>query len=333
MTRAARRQAEKDAGRRGRLRRIAEIVVAILILGGILTVGIVLSTRGSSAGPSHAPARSAAPVPSGARIDDPDLATAFIAAATADVTVVTSYDYRSLDDAITAGLAITTGPYRTSFQQALSGQLAENARRHHVVHAFALLKVGIGVINANGTEAKVLIFGQERVTDDTTHGNVETSLVTLCATMQRTGSQYRISDLTEDTNAGLPPGTADLTSAALAARNEVVDLLSYRRAEFDADLQRALAGAASPLRDQLQRNGAATEAALTKGKYDLSGTVTAVAVELASGDSVTLLVAADVTHLDDSGTPGAPTAVRYEVTVTRAAGSWATSQVSPVSAG
>jgi hypothetical protein len=304
-------------------------VVAVCGLAGLVISAVLLLGR-DGAKPTHHALPRATPTVTGARLADPGLATAFLAGAASDVAAVTTYDYRSLDDALNAGLAVTTGTYRRAYQAALTGNLATTATRDHVVHTFGLLQLGIGEINPAGTQAKVLVFGEQRVTDDTTGGAAATSPVTLCATIQRSGQRYLISDLVEDANAGLPPGGTDLPIAAEAARAEVTNLLSYRRAAFDADLQRAVAGAVSPLREQIEENAPGTKSSMTKGHYDLSGTVTALAVERADDNTVTLLMAADSSRVTDGAIAPSVTPVRYEVTVTRTAGGWSASKVSSI---
>jgi hypothetical protein len=332
LTRGERRQAERRVGRRRR---------TVLLAGGgcvlaALVAAVLVITLGSGGGDKPAPRTShhtAAPA-AGARLDNPDLATAFLAGAASDIVAVTTYDYRSLDEALQAGLSVTTGRYRTAYEQALTGPLAAAARSGHVLHEFAVLKLGIGQLNAAGTEAKVLIFGQQQVTDDSTHGKQVNSPVTLTATIQRTGPRYLISDLAQNANPGLPAGSPDLTVAADSAATEVVNMLSYRRAAFAADLQRALSGATGALRTQLQQAAAATKATMTKGGFDLSGTITAVAVEQAQGDTVTMLVAATVNRLVAASAAARSTPVRYEITVNRAAnGTWLASQAGVVDAG
>jgi hypothetical protein len=331
MTRAERRQAEKDAGRKARRTRLGQAVAALCVLAGLAAVGVVLLVRAGSGQGSGAAERTTAPVV-GARLADPELATAFLAGAASDVSAVTTYDYRNLDDALNAGSAVTTGDYRRAYRAALTGALADTAKQTHAVHTFSLLQLGIGEMNPAGTQAKILVFGQQRVTDDTTGDLGSTSPVTLCATILRSGDHYLISELVEGANAGLPPGGTDLPVAAEAARTEILNLLTYRRDQFDADLQKATAGAVSPLREQIEQQSAGTKSAMIKGRYDLSGTVTAVAVERADDNSVVLLIAADSRQVGE-GTAAAATQMRYEITVIRTVTGWRASAAVPVDGG
>jgi hypothetical protein len=303
-------------------------VLGLLVVAAAVVV--VVLQRGDDGPSGRRAAATPSPTVTGARLAQPDLATSFLAGAASDIAAVTTYDYRSLDDALSVGSAVTTGAYRRAYRAALTGDLAATARQNHVVHTFELLELGVGEMNAAGTEAKVLVFGRERVSDDSTNGDSQVTPVTLCATIRHDGNRYLISNLVENANAGLPPGGDDLRVAAEVGRAEVINLLSYRRADFDADVQRAVAGAVSPLREQIQGNATDTAAAMRKGKYDLGGTVTAVALERASGDSIAMLVAAQSTRVIDGAPSPSVSPVRYVVTVTRTDRGWAVSQVRSV---
>lgn len=306
----------------------------LFVLAVAATVVVLILRRTHDDAPSaQRPKPTPTPTVTGALLAQPDVATSFIAGAASDIAAVTTYDYRTLDDALAAGSAVTVGAYRQAYRAALTGDLATTALQNHVVHTFETLELGVGEMNAAGTQAKVLIFGRERVTDDSTKGNARITPSTLCATMVRQGNRYLISNLVENANAGLPAGGSELQVAAEAGRSEVINLLSYRRADFDADVQRAEAGAVSPLKEQIESNAADTGAAMRKGNYDLNGSVTSVAVERASGDSIAMLVAAQSNRVVDGGAAPTVTSVRYVVTVTRTESGWAVSQVRNVDGG
>lgn len=330
-SRSQRRRAERHVGRRHRLRFAFQILAGLLVVAGMVSFGILVRSDDSTPPtkqrrPVALPTRSAA----GANLAYPTLVSAFLGGAASDLAAVTTYDYRSLDDALNAGLAVTTGAYRRAYREALTGDLARTALEQHVVHTFEALDLGIGEMSADGTVAKVLVFGEQRVTDDNTGPDAEVSPVTLCATLRRDGNRYRISDLVEGASAGLPPGGPDLPVAAEAARSEVVNLLSYQRADFDADLQRAIAGATSPLREQIQTNAVQTKSGMEKGNYDLTGSVTAIGVVRTDANSATFLVAADSNRLVDGGDSPSVDHLRYEVTVTRTSAGWAASRITSV---
>jgi hypothetical protein len=324
-SRAQRLRAERRA-RRLRLQRVLQISGGALAVVAVVSVVLALTSGGG--GPSHKPAPKPPPAATGANLQFPSAATAFLGSAASDLAAVTTYDYRNLDDALNAGLAVTTGKYREQYQLALTGDLARTATAEHVVHTFEVLDVGIGAMAANGAQAKVLVFGRERVTDDTTGPDGRVTPITLTATIKRIGNRYLVSDLAQSVDPGLPPGGPDLAVAVGAARTEVVNTLSYRRSDFPGDLQRALDGATSPLRDQLQADAPDVRAAMTDGKYDTAGTVTATAVVRADADTVTMLIAADETRTADDASEPTVVSHRYEVTVTRTETGWLASRIS-----
>ena len=344
-SRLDRRRGERRE-RRSRSRRWVGAVAALVAAGGVAVFTVAASghdtrprsDRTAAGGRSSPVAATEGGSPSppshvtGAYLTDPNLALSFLAGAASDLAAVTSYDYRHLDDALSVGLSVTTGPYQDAYRAALTGPVADEARSDHVVQTFQQLAAGIGEIDADGTHAKVLVFGEQTRTDDQ-HDGARTSTVTLTATIERSGSSYLISGLdTSGTNAGLPPGSEDLTFAAEAGRGEVVNTLSYRRAGFAADLQRALDGAIDPLRSQIARTAQDTKAALTAGHSDLSGTVTGVAIRSAQGTRVELLVAATGYQVAGDGTRTPDTDGRYEVSVVMEGGRWVTNSITPIAA-
>jgi hypothetical protein len=331
-TRAERLRVERRARRRTRSRRaFLAAAIAAAVAAGVATL-VVVRAGGGSAAPTPAPSTPAS-AGSGAQLAQPDAATAYLAGAVSDIAAVTSYDYRTLDEALSNGLAVTTGAYRDAYRIAMTGELATSARRNHTVQTFDVLRVGIGSMTADGNEAKVLVFGEEHVTGDTAPATPGAVPVTLCATIRRDGSSYLIGDLVEGANAGLPQGSTEPAVAAESGRQEVVNLLSYRRSDFALDYARALAGATGALQREIVLDGPRTKSSITQGRYDLRGTVTAVAVERAAGDRVTLLVAATGTRVDDDGHERPATDARYEVTVEKVSDAWLAGAITPVAGG
>jgi hypothetical protein len=123
--------------------------------------------------------------------------------------------------------------------------------------------------------------------------------------------------------------TATQQRAVGAASQTVVNLLTYTRTNFDADYSRALAGMTGALRSDQQKDKAATLAAMTKGKFDLKGTVTASAFEQAKGKTVLVLVSATGNQVSSAGTTPATTA-RFEMTMTLIKGKWLASNLQSI---
>ena len=324
------REGDRSPDRR---RILLQLVAGLVVVAVVAVLVIVFRHSSSGSTPAATPSGSrAAGSSTVAGLDDSSLVDAYIAGTTSDIAAVTSYDYRYLDTALSTGESVTTGAYKRAYRTAITGTLATQARRTHRVQDFEQLAAGIGTVSADGDTAKVLIFGEQSVTDDTTHGRPRTGLVTLTATMQRSGDSYLIADLAESANAGLPPASPAVAIAAEAARESVAGLLTVSRAHFAANLASNLDGAVRPLSTQLKAQAAAVKTRLTRGRYDLTGTVTAIGVEQASAGTVVLLVAATGFRVPANGKTQAVTDGRYEVTVVQVSGHWLTSEINPITA-
>lgn len=68
-------------------------------------------------------------------------------------------------------------------------------------------------------------------------------------------------------------------TAVTTAGTEAANILSYRRAHFAQDYQRALAGATGSLAGDLRQEKSLTLKTITDGKFDMSATVTHSALE------------------------------------------------------
>jgi hypothetical protein len=64
-----------------------------------------------------------------------------------------------------------------------------------------------------------------------------------------------------------------------AAGTEMINLVTFSRAHFDADFQRAIDGATGALRSDVQAKKSETLKAMTQGKFDLYGRLTHKALE------------------------------------------------------
>jgi hypothetical protein len=125
--------------------------------------------------------------------------------------------------------------------------------------------------------------------------------------------------------------SAEETTAVNAAATEMLNLVSFRRAHFEADFRRALSGVTGSLRTDVQKNKQDTLDAMTKGKFDLAGKVTHKALEgpVSSGKTsgYTVLVTVEGYR---SSSPDVPVQQNLAVTVIRKAGRWVASDVQNV---
>lgn len=127
----------------------------------------------------------------------------------------------------------------------------------------------------------------------------------------------------------------DLTSteqrAVTAAATETTNLLSYRRANFDADFQRALDGATGGLKTDIQGKRAATLAAMTKGKFDLVAKVTNQALEGPTAKSGSGYIVLLTVNGYQSTQPDLPNQQSLRVTMVQVKGKWLAADVQNVS--
>jgi Mce-associated membrane protein len=125
-------------------------------------------------------------------------------------------------------------------------------------------------------------------------------------------------------NRGTTPGELNATEkgAVTAAKQELINVLTYSRKTFDADYARTLNGATGALRDDLSKKKALTLKALTTGKIDLKGKVTAAAFEQHVGDSTVVLLSATGYTVGADGVPVPKSIDRFELTMVKVKGKW-----------
>jgi hypothetical protein len=117
--------------------------------------------------------------------------------------------------------------------------------------------------------------------------------------------------------------TGDERAAMQAARTEAANLLTYARKSFDADWARALAGATGELKSDLRADKTTTREQLTKNKFDLTATVSDVAVQGGNPRSgYQVLVVASGHRIDDDGTAQAAVPSRLALTMKKVGGTW-----------
>ncbi len=238
------------------------------------------------------------------------------------IQTVDSYDFRRLAANRAAGDAVSTGRFRTRYDASLRG-LRTSAVKAHTVQQAVVQK--LAVTSLSGATAGVLAFGRLDITT-TADPDGATSVLASGVTLQRAGSTWRISDMTDLAEQGTfvatPPGNTALVEAVTAGAREVVDLLSYARASFDADFDRALDGLTGPLRTQQEQRRAGVEQSMNQTQTDYAGQVRSVGVESASGTSVLLLVCATGYSAQASSAQPVSGTERFEVGVQFVGGRW-----------
>jgi hypothetical protein len=344
------RAARRRQRRRHRRRVFAAVVgvLAVVAAGSVVTVLIKRDGgehRAAAHDPSLHPTSSVAASPLGAAFSDPSVVSDVLSAARTSVVTVDSYDYRTLADNVAAGLQVTTGNFHDAYQASMSGPVTVNAQQHKTTQTCAVQRVAITSLNAQNTQAGVLVYGLVTTTDTTSSDTrssgaapvSQQTQISLNVTLDLIGGSWLIgemSDLGQQTASdSTPPGTGDLLAAVAAGKQGVHNLINYRRASFASDFARALAGLGTTAAAQQTLNKAALLAAMNGGNYDYVGTIVAVGVEDAGFGAVTLLVYGHREQQKDNGAQTALPDVRSEVAMTRVSGAWLIDQFTTVASG
>lgn len=262
-----------------------------------------------------------------AALSDPSRAQAVLAAAQTAIETVDSYDYRHLDRNRAAGDAASTAGFRTRYDASLTA-LAGTAATTKAVQQAVVQKIAL--TSLSGDTAGVLAFGRIELTTAADPAGT-TSDLAAGLTLHRAAGAWRISDASDIGSQGEfvahPPGNAGLLAAVTAGAREVVNLLSYSRADFTADFNRALAGLTDTLRREQLTKRDGLFRAMTQAQSDYAGQVRAVGVESASGTSALLLVLATGYEVGAStGSQPVSGTERFEVGVTFVHGRWLVSE-------
>lgn len=112
-----------------------------------------------------------------------------------------------------------------------------------------------------------------------------------------------------------------------AASVQAVNLLSYRRAHFEQDFARALAGATGELKTDLQKEKATTLKTMQDGKIDLAAQVNAVGLESTTDKGTLVLVVVTGSTVNDAGQSSPAKVERVQMTMVDSGGKWLASGI------
>jgi hypothetical protein len=117
-------------------------------------------------------------------------------------------------------------------------------------------------------------------------------------------------------------------AALNAAGTEMINLVTFSRAQFDADFQRALDGATGALRQDVVKKRALTLNAITKGKFDLYGRLThkALSDTVQAGDKSGYVVLVTINGYRSTA-PETPIQQNLAVTEINVNGKWLAADV------
>lgn len=132
-----------------------------------------------------------------------------------------------------------------------------------------------------------------------------------------------------DARASSAPGqlTTREQRAVTAASAEVVNVLTIRRAHFDADYGRAIDGATGSFLQDLKSREATYKKALTQGKFDTSAQVVNQALVGSQGNKFIVLI---VVNGYQSTTPSTPVPSHLEITMQLVKGKYLASDFTPI---
>jgi hypothetical protein len=134
---------------------------------------------------------------------------------------------------------------------------------------------------------------------------------------------------------GRHAGAAELSgaqnAAVSAARQEAINIQTYRRKSFDADFQAALNGLTTAKQTQWQATKATLKAQLTGQKIDSAATVSGAGLVSFTRDSAVVVVASDTQRVDSAGKATTTARNRFQITMKRVNGKWLMDDLESVS--
>lgn len=130
---------------------------------------------------------------------------------------------------------------------------------------------------------------------------------------------------------GIKVFTADEQAALNAARVQAVNISSFRRTDFDADFQRALAGTTGDLKTDLQGQGDDMKKQLTTEKIDVAGQIVASAVQETADGKVSVMVVLNGTANNDAGQTADTGPQRITLVMVKQGGKWLASSLTGAS--
>jgi Mce-associated membrane protein len=120
-------------------------------------------------------------------------------------------------------------------------------------------------------------------------------------------------------------------AAVNAARQETINLQTYRRASFDTDFAAALAGLTPAKATEWQAHKATLKTKLTQLKQDAGATVSGAGLVSFDGKSAVVVVASDTLRVDATGKSSTAAQNRSQVTMKLVDGKWLMDDLQSVS--
>lgn len=120
-------------------------------------------------------------------------------------------------------------------------------------------------------------------------------------------------------------------AAVSAARQEAINIQTYRRSSFDADFQAALNGLTTAKQTQWEANKATLKAQLTSQQIDSAATVSGAGLVSFTGKTAVVVVASDTQRVDAKGKATTTAQNRFQITMKLVNGRWLMDELESVS--
>ncbi|MGI8667608.1 MAG: hypothetical protein ACR2N4_16550 [Jatrophihabitans sp.] len=120
-------------------------------------------------------------------------------------------------------------------------------------------------------------------------------------------------------------------AAVSAAKQETINIQTYRLKSFDADFGAALAGLTSVKATQWQANKVSLKNQLTQQKIDSGATVGAAGLVSFAGNSAVVVVSSDTQRIDSTGKSTTAAQNRFQVSMKLVGGKWLMDDLQSVS--
>jgi hypothetical protein len=128
---------------------------------------------------------------------------------------------------------------------------------------------------------------------------------------QRLGGGSKLAGLTRQEQAAVD-----------AAKQEAINIQTYRLKSFDSDFAAAVAGMTPQKATEWQARKSALKSGMTKQKTDLGATVSGAGLVSLRGDSAVVLVSSDSQRSDSKGKLATFAQNRFQVTMKLVKGAW-----------
>jgi len=136
---------------------------------------------------------------------------------------------------------------------------------------------------------------------------------------------------TSGRHAGAAGLSAAQNAAVSAARQEAINIQTYRRKSFDADFQAALDGLTAVKRTQWEANKATLKAQLNSQQIDAAATVSGAGLVSFAGNTAVVAVASDTQRVDSKGKTTTTARNRFQITMKLVSGKWLMDDLESVS--